>query len=371
MTVEDPASAVASSANETVPLAAKPVVVRAPLLELSLGRLREFVREPGAIFWTFGFPILITIALGIAFRTQPPPKAAVVIVASPGAAHVAEVLNGTGAADARVLDANAAETELHAGKTSLVLLVPSEGGTVTYRYDPTRPEAKTVRLIVDDALQRAAGRADVRPVQEETVTAPGSRYVDWLIPGLLGMQLMSGSLWGMAWAIVQNRQRKLLKRLVATPMRRRDYLLSFMLTRFLFIAIEVPVLLGFAAVAFHVEIRGSIAAVGLVSLLGAAAFGGIGLLCASRAQNTETANGLVNLVSMPMFVLSGVFFSAARFPDFVQPFIRALPLTALNESLRAVINDGASLSSLPFQLGLLLAWTVIPFVIALRIFRWN
>lgn len=343
--------------------------IHAPVWELTLARIREFVREPGALFWTFGFPILLTIALGIAFRNQGPQKVVVGVLEGPAAAETVRVLTATGRLAPELIAPANADRALSSGKVA-VLVVPGPNG-IAYRFDPSRPEAAGARLLADDALQRAAGRPDARPTTDEATRAPGARYVDWLVPGLLGMQLMSGSLWGIAYAIVQTRQRKLLKRMLATPMHKRDYLLAFFFSRLLALAVEVPVLMGFAYFAFGVEIRGSIVAMVAVCALGATSFAGLALLCASRAQNSETANGLVNLVTLPMFVVSGVFFSAQRFPAFVQPFIRILPLTALNEALRAIINEGTSIVHLPFQLAVLACWMVGSFVVALRIFRWS
>lgn len=340
-----------------------------PLVQLTLSRFREFWREPGAVFWTFGFPLLLTVALGIAFRTQGPPRVAVAVVEMEGTAAIASTLE----AEQRLIVLRLPETEaaekLRRGEVALVV-VPGQRA-VAYRFDPDRPESTPARLLVDDRLQRAAGRADSVAVRDETARAPGARYIDWLVPGLLGLQLMSGSMWGIGWPIVQTRSRKLLKRLAATPMRRSEYLLAFFLSRLVFVLVEVIFLLGFARLAFGVEVHGSPIAVALVSVLGAASFAGIALLCASRAQNTETAGGLMNLVMLPMFVLSGVFFSAGNFPDFLQPFIHALPLTALNDALRALINGGAPVLTLGGEVAVLLAWGTAGFAIALRIFRWT
>ena len=339
-----------------------------PLLELTVARLKEFGREPGAVFWTFGFPLLLTVALGIAFRAEGPSPVTVGVLDGDGAPAILAALDADERLAPALVSAAEAERALRGGKLS-VLVEP--GPTVGYRLDPTRPEARAARLLVDDVLQRAAGRADARPVEDHAVEAPGARYVDWLVPGLLGMQLMSGSLWGIAWVIVQTRSRKLLKRLVATPMRRRHYLAAFLLARLVPLAIEVPLLFGFAWLAFDVAIHGSIAAVATVSLLGAWSFAGVGLLCASRAQNTETVNGLVNLVTLPMFVVSGVFFSSSRFPDALQPLISLLPLTALNDALRGVVNEGASLAALWRELAILGAWGAGSFALSLKIFRWS
>jgi ABC-type multidrug transport system permease subunit len=340
-----------------------------PLAALITVRIKEFLREPSAVFWTFGFPIILTVALGIAFRKQGPSPVSVAVVDGPSAAALVQALQGT-QIRAVQLPASEAEARLRRGKVVLAVET-SPGGEVTYHFDPTRPEANTARLVVDDRVQRAAGRTDARPSREVRVEAPGERYVDWLVPGLLGMQLLSGSLWGIAFTIVQNRQRKLLKRLVATPMRRSDYLLSFAVSRLLWVLLETAVLLAFAHLAFRVPIRGSFVAILLLAMLGAGSFAGLGLLCAARPQNTESVNGLVNLATLPMFILSGVFFSADRFPELLQKAIRFLPLTALNDALRAIINDGASLLTLPLEIAVLVAWGVVSYALALRLFRWN
>jgi ABC-2 type transport system permease protein len=338
------------------------------LLQLTLTRVRLFFREPSAVFWTFGFPILLSMALGVAFRNRPPEPVAAAVERGDGADAIAAALARDPQVRVRVLGAREARDALRVGRAAIVV-VP--GPPRTYAFDPTRPESRLARAVVDDALQRAAGRADPVPVEDARVTEPGSRYIDFLIPGLIGLNIMSSGMWGIAWVIVETRQKKLLKRLVATPMPRGEFLLSFVFLRMLFLALELPVLLGFAWLVFGVTVRGSLALVVAVALLGAFAFSGLGLLVASRAQNSQTASGLINLVMMPMFILSGVFFSAANFPDVMQPVVRALPLTALNDALRAVINEGASLAGIARQALLLAGLAAVTFALALRSFRWT
>jgi ABC-2 type transport system permease protein len=342
-----------------------------PLLALSVVRLKLFFREPGSVFWTFGFPILITVALGIAFRNQGPSKNQIAIVSGGNSAALVATLSAErGLAVAVVAPAEAAR-RLRAGESVLSVEEPAPGTPVVYRYDPTRPEALAVRRLVDDAVQRRAGRRDPVATRDETAVARGARYVDWLVPGLLGMQLLNGAMWGAAFNIVNARQRRLLKRLAATPMRRGHYLLSYRLSGLVFVPLQALVLFVFARLAFGVSIQGSALAVLAIALLGSWSFAGLGLLCASRAQNSETANGLINLVTLPMMVLSGVFFSSARFPSVLQPAIRLLPLSAFNEALRHVVNDGASLLSQGFPIAVLAAWTVVTSVLAVRLFRWT
>jgi ABC-2 type transport system permease protein len=343
------------------------------LVQLTLARMREFYREPEAIFWVFGFPIVLAFALGIAFRNRGPGELRIAVLrgAEEGrggdSALVAALAHAPGLA-AVPLDSVAARLQLRTGRVAL-LVVP--GDPLVYRYDSTRTESRLARLEVDEAIQRARGRTDPARVADERVTEPGARYIDFLIPGLLGMNLMGSGLWGVGFSVVQARTKKLLKRYMATPMRRSHYLLSYVLSRLGFLFIEVGALVGFAWWVFHVGVRGSVAAVAGITVLGALSFAGLGMLVASRARTIEAVSGLMNLVMLPMWILSGTFFSYARFPDAMQPFVRALPLTALNDALRAVMIDGSRLSQLGAPLGIVAAWGLVSFVIALQIFRWR
>jgi ABC-type multidrug transport system permease subunit len=227
------------------------------------------------------------------------------------------------------------------------------------------------RTQVDDALQTASGRNDPLKTVATQSSQPGARYIDFLVPGLLGMNLMNSGMWGIGFAIVEMRQRKLLKRFVASPMRRTDFLLAMGSSRLVLMLIEVVLLLGFGVLVFHMRVEGSLLAILLIGALGAVSFGGIGLLTASRAQKIETVSGLINLVMMPMWIFSGVFFSYERFPQIVQPAIKALPLTALNDALRAIILQGETLSSQAGRIIILAVWGGLSFVLALRWFRWT
>lgn len=335
--------------------------------QLTATRVRLFFREPSAVFWTFGFPLLLSVALGIAFRNRPPQPSVAAIAAGPGAEAALQAITAAGQKGA-IVPAEAARAALRVGKADVVVL---PGNPRTYAYDPTREDSRLARLVMDDLLQRAEGRRDPTPVAEVAVTEPGSRYVDFLIPGLLGVNIMSAGLWGIGYVIVENRQKKLLKRLVATPMRRSEFLLSFVILRLLFVFLEIPVLLGFGWLAFSVPVRGSLPLLVGIALVGALAFAGLGLLVACRAQNVQTVGGLINLVMMPMFLLSGVFFSASHFPELLQPFIRLLPLTALNDALRLVMNEGAGVAAVAPRVLLLAAMAVVSFAAALRWFRWS
>ncbi len=342
-------------------------------LHLLSARLKELRREPEVVFWIFIFPLLLAAGLGIAFRNKPADVSRVAIESSDGATRAFDLLKNSAqsaAVHGEILPKDQAENGFRFGKYDLVI-IPNADGTYQYLYDPARPESALARYAVDDALQSGAGRKDPIAVSTTVSNAPGSRYIDFLIPGLLGMNLMGSGMWGVGFALVDMRQRKLLKRYLATPMRRGDFLLAVASSRLILMLLELFLMLSFGIIAFRMHVAGSWLSILLISAIGALAFGGLGLLTASRAQKIETASGLINLVMMPMWIFSGVFFSYERFPAVVLPVIRALPLTALNDALRATITEGASLASQSGRLLVLLLWGGISFVFAVRLFRWN
>lgn len=342
--------------------------VRHPLVELTLARVRELIREPEAVFWVFLFPVLMVGVLGIAFRSRPPEPLPVAVVEGAQAAARFGALAAETDLAPRQMGAEAARQALRRGR---VVLVVEAGEPPTYAYDPTQPESRAARLAVDAALQRAAGRADAFTAERRESTEPGTRYVDFLVPGLLGMNLMGTGMWGIAFSLVVARNGNLLKRLVAAPARKSHLLGAQVLSRLIFLVPEAGVLLLFAALVMDVPLRGSFVLLAAVSLLGAISFAGIGLLTAARPRTIEGVSGVMNLVMVPMWIFSGIFFSTERFPAALQPFVQALPLTALNDALRGVMLEGASFAALSPELLILAAWGAVSFGLALKYFRWQ
>ena len=339
-----------------------------PIVELTLTRLREFVREPEALFWTFIFPIVMSLVMAAAFPSRGARPVRVAIAAGTGEASVRETLATAAGITVREVPRGGEQRAIREGTVD-VIVVPTS--PPAYQFDTARDESRTARLVVDDALKRADGRVDPWVASEEPVVVPGSRYIDWLIPGLVAMGLMSNGMWGVGFSIVQARMRKLLKRMVASPMRKSEYLLAQLLARLLFLAPEVAVPLVFGVLAFGMPVNGSLGAIAVVTLIGSVAFGAIGLLIGSRARTFEGVSGLMNLAMLPMWLLCGVFFSSSNFPAAAQPAIHALPLTALVDALRAVVLEGATLRAVRGELLLLTAWTLVPFTLALRMFKWR
>lgn len=358
-----------------------------PLGQLVLARLRTYYREPGSVFWTFLSPVLLALVLGVAFTDDSADPLAVAVQDTPGAGRTVSLLNEDPQLNARPLDRTSADTDLRSGSVTLVV-VP--GDPPEFHYDPRRTESRLARELASTALDtrraegsgtdtgRSTASAAQGAPQEGANTAvdvpelgPGSRYVDFLIPGLIGMGLMSSGLWGVGFSIAEMRLRKIVKRLVATPMRRSQFLLSFVVVRASFLLLELPVLVGFGVLVFDVPVVGSFALLLLLTALGAFVFAGIGLLAASRASNYQTVSGILSVVSLPMYVGSGVFFPASRFPDALQGLVQALPLTTLNDALRGVMLEGWDLSDVAVPLLVLALWASASFALALRLFRWS
>ncbi len=335
------------------------------LYQLTVTRFKLTLREPEAIFWIFVFPILLALGLGIAFRNRP----ADVLPVGATTPRLVQALAADKGLRATEMDEAAGVRALATG--NILLLAVGNANGVVYQYDDTNPDARTARMIADHAIQVAAGRRDPVEVRNQLMHETGSRYIDFLVPGLLGMNLMGSAMWGLGFSIVDARAKKLLKRMVASPMPRWQYLAAYLLARLIMLAIEVVVLLGFAWAVFRVPFRGPLAELALICVLSSLTFSALGLLVASRARTMEAVSGLMNVVMMPMWIMSGVFFSTARFPAFLQPFVQALPLTAAINAVRGNMLQGTALGHMMMPVAIMLAWLLVPFAAAVKIFRWK
>lgn len=339
-----------------------------PLAELVKARLREFLREPGYVFWVFGFPLLLAVGLGLAFREKQPERPRIAVVAEASDHRTVALLKDTRIRAER-LPREQAVREL--ARTKVDVVVELRDGEPLLRFDPSQERSQLARMLVENSLQRAAGRKDPVAIKEQTVSDPGSRYVDFLMPGLIGLNLMGSSMWGIGFNLVLARKRRLLRRYAVTPMHRSHFLLAYFFSRSIFLLLELLMLMGFGKLIFGITLQGNPLSVGVLAFVGAASFAGISLIVGARLDNTEVANGWMNFIMLPMWMLSGSFFSYERFPEWLQLPIRILPLTAINDALRAVYNEGATLLSLGFQLGVLVAWGMVGFAVALKTFRWQ
>jgi ABC-type multidrug transport system permease subunit len=349
-----------------------------PLVQLVLCRIREFFREPAAIFWVYGFPLLLALFLGIAFKSRPVEKIRMDLAITSEAdrpaaeAFIAKWVEQDPRLILEIHSEATARDRLRTNKTPLVLLPDPHSPTkLRYLIDENRPESVLARAAADNVILRGGTQSLAVPVAEQMSDDSGARYIDFLIPGLVGMNLMGGGLFGVGFLIVDLRVRKLLKRFLATPMKKSDFLWSLVISRLLFTVTDIAILLTASYFMFGVKVHGNLLALMALVFLGGTCFGGVGLLIACRAKTLETGAGLMNAFMLPQWVVSGVFFSADHFPAVVQPLIQALPLTALINGLRTTINDGGGFAAIWWPTVILVVWGGLSFILALKLFRWR
>ncbi|WP_428262202.1 ABC transporter permease [Haliangium sp.] len=342
------------------------------LRELTRARVLVFIRYPETLFWVLMFPLLLATVLGYAFRAaEPAPSKVAVVAAEDQPGQAAEALHARLAAAERIelgyVDIDTGRRQVRKAALDVLVVPPAAPGAAPELIlDPQREEAETARLRVLLAL--GEGPPEVRVSHQ---TEAGSRYIDFLFPGLLGANLMGTGMWLIGFTVAELRQKKLLKRMLVTPMRRSSFLLSFMLSRLCFFVFEMAALVTFGALVLDVPFRAGVLGFGLLCLFGATVFAGLGMMATARARTIQGASGLLNVFMMPMWLLSGVFFSYERFPEALHPILRVLPLSALNDGLRALMIDGVGLAAIGPELAILAAWCAVSFAVALRFFRWE
>jgi ABC-type multidrug transport system permease subunit len=339
-----------------------------PFAQLILARMREFYREPIALFWVYGFPLILAVLLGMAFtqRQVQAPSVAVQDEPDRAAAEAVAARLKQGGLDVELCSAAQGQLRLRRVMIDLLLVVRPK---LEYHYDPARTESVLAHKWIEALLAQPS--ASTAPAEDVELSEPGSRYVAFLLPGLIGMNIMGGGLFGLGFMLVDMRVRKLFKRLMATPIRHSQFLGALLTARLLFLVPEMTCLLCVSRFLFGVPINGSLLLLMLVIVLGATAFAGLGLLLGCRTEKTETISGFINLVMLPSYLLGGIFFSSKRFPDEVQPLVQAIPLTQLNNALRSVMLDGADFAEVHIPLAILFAWAVVTFGLALRWFKWR
>ena len=338
-------------------------------LTLTRTRTRLILRQPEIMFWVFAFPVLLAVVLGFAFRTDGPVDSIVGVRSGTEGDAIAALIDAEpGIALRRFADADSARVALRSGAIDVLV---EAGMPPVLHVQPARPEAETARLRVLRALELPPIASRNQAARVEAVAETGARYIDFLLPGLIGLNVYGTGLWSIGFGVADARQKKLLRRLLVTPMRRSSYLASFMLFRLLFLGLEVSTLTAFGVWALGVPMRGNVVTFALVTMLGAMCYAGIGMLAVARVKTIEGASGMINLATVPVWLFSGVFFSYERFPAIVQPLLRALPLTPLNDALRDIMLDGASLVSVLPDLSIVVAWGVVSFFAAIKLFRWE
>ncbi len=357
-----------------------------PLFRLTIAAIKEYLREPGAIFWSFGFPILMAIGLGVAFSGNQEIVHGVALVPGNETSDTlvnSRLLNNHTVKDTTVVREfsgkqgvtryifhitswDEAEIMLKRGKISSILT--EKNNAIQYHYDPVSPEGELIQMQLSNFF--ATGSLGRNTESIEPIDTKGLRYIDFLIPGLIAMGIMMSIMWGVCYSLIEKRSKKLLRRMVATPMKKAHYLISQITSRIIVTLLETIIILIFAHYFFGILVQGSILALFAVFIAGNLCFFGFSILISSRTANTQVGNGLISFVTTPMLVLSGIFFSYQNFPDWAVSIIKFLPLTILVDDLRSIVNEGAGFLNILDGFAILSVTGTLTFFIGLRMYKW-
>jgi len=371
------------------------------LWQLIQALFKEIIREPGVLFWGILFPILMSLGLGLAFTQKPDVIRKVAVIISHGediSADSSRTL--VYFLESRCEKNPAAGDDSYKWKLSLrndklgnsifyfyemeweqalVLLkrgtlnvvVLEKDGEPVYHFDPQNSDAQLTYIKLNSII----GKGKQIPVETtanvEPLTMKGTRYIDFLVPGLITMGVMMSCMWGISYGLIEKRSKKLLRRLVATPMKKSHFLFAQITVRILMNFVESFTLLIFAIITFRLTIQGDVSALVFLFLAGNFAFSGIAIFVSSHTSNTEVGNGLINAIVFPMMVLSGIFFSYHNFPDWSIKVIQALPLTMLTDGIRSIFNEGAGYREVTLPILLLTVTGAVFFSAGLKIFKWH
>ncbi len=369
------------------------------LWRLTMALFHEITREPGVLFWGIIFPILMSLGLGLAFTKKADVVRKVAVsrsseISDNGTSELSRFLEtkcikqlpdskedfrwkyelkdnklGNTVFLFYELDWNEAMLMLKRGTVNLIL--QSSNGKTEYHFDPVNADAELTYL----KLRNIIGSGEILYVENNSeikpLTLTGTRYIDFLVPGLITMGVMMSTMWGISYGIIEKRSKKLLRRLVATPMKKSHFLIALITVRMTMNFVEALVLILFALIAFNITIQGSISALILLFIAGNIAFAGIAVFVSSHTSNTEVGNGLINAVVMPMMILSGIFFSYQNFPDWGVKIIRILPLTMMTDGVRSIFNEGAGYNDVAIPILVLSVIGVLFFTAGLKIFKWH
>jgi ABC-2 type transport system permease protein len=340
------------------------------LIQLILVNFKTFFREPAILFWAVLFPIIMAWVLGVAFSNKGESLRTVYVIGESAPEKITgEKVMGeeTGNAYRIKFQPSSEEEAIRAVKRGLTtLFIEVKGDSLIYHFDPLNSDAQLTHLI----LERGIGDVDTKNTAIDPLQTKGTRYIDFLIPGMIALGIMNACIWGIGWSLIENRMKKLLRRMVATPLKKPIFFTAQMFTRIILGAFETILLILFAWLYFGISITGSIPAFIAVFLSGIFAFAGIAILMASRTSKTEVANGLVNAVTLPMMILSGIFFNYHNFPDWAIPIIQALPLTLVADSIRAIFIEGAGFIDVLRPVVILCGIGLVTFTFGLRVFKW-
>jgi ABC-2 type transport system permease protein len=362
------------------------------LLQLTAANIRSFVRDRAALFWTIAFPLIFIIMFGAIFSGGGDPTRTYGWVDLDGSARSGELRAAfSSVEDVELVDGAQDEVleQMRAGDLRAVLVVPAGYGaaiealatapgpptSIEVYTDPTQTNAtadtyRIVAGVLDGVSLAISGRGPAIVPAPRALQTQDLGFVSYLVPSILGMALMQLGVFS-AIPLVADREKLILKRLNATPLRRWQLVGSNVIMRLLIAILQTVIIVGVGAVLFDVQIAGNLVLVGGFVLLGSLGFIALGYVIASFARTEDAANGMTSVVQFPLMFLSGTFFPIDAMPDALQTVARVIPLTYLSDALRQVMVGGAAFAPLWVCFAVLLGWLVVCFGIAARKFRWQ
>ena len=372
------------------------------LWQLIVANFKELIREPGVLFWGIIFPILMSVGLGLAFTKKQDVTRNIAIIKDTKTSIINKdstfVLSDFIEKNTVKIPATLKDQEKYSytqkndklGNTTFIfseiswsqsmiwlkrgyvsIVLDEKNGVIQYHFDPSNADAKLAYMQLKGIFGSIDSEIKENEDEIKPLTVAGTRYIDFLIPGLIAMGIMMSAMWGLTYTIIERRSKKLLRRMVATPMKKSNFLIALITVRVTMNFIEALLLFLFAHFAFGITIQGSILALLVVFISGNIAFAGIATFASCHTSKTEIGNSLINVVVMPMMILSGIFFSYHNFPAWSISVIQKLPLTMLADETRSIFIEGGGFSEIAIPSLILTVTGIFFFALGLRLFKWH
>ena len=347
-----------------------------------IASLKIFFRQREAILWTLLFPLFMIFLFGfVKFDGLGRVTVGVVNDAGGKAAPFVEALKEV--RTLKVIEGNRTEelTQLGKGEREMVVIIPasfdpsSNDSLLAYVNDEKPQEAQLGALILQRVMDEQAFRRSppanrivlwTQPVKSRNLT-----YIDFLLPGVLSMSIMQMGIFGVAFGFVSLKKRGILRRLWVTPMKPDDFILAQVAFRLIIVMMQILVMILVGVYFFDLHFIGSFGSLFLVGMLGAVVFLAMGFALAGISKSEDQVAPLANIISLPMMLLSGIFFSRSNLPGFVHTITDFFPLTYLADGMRGIAIDGATLAQLTPQLLGLGIWCIVTCAVAVKMFRWE
>ncbi|MGG1520178.1 ABC transporter permease [Paenibacillus oryzisoli] len=363
-------------------------------LQLTLSQLRFFVRNRQVLFFTLFMPLFFMIMLGsfLGKGTDVDLSGSLIDQDNSSASAVmVEALQGNSALKLKKTDdLDKSLEELKHGDQKLVVVIPKNYGTAVEQkgadnskahllqvyFDQTNQMSSSIGVqvvgqVADGVSKKLTNYVPIVGIEPVGVQSLDLRYIDFLVPGILAMMIMSNNLNGVAGQIASWRERGVLRRMQSTPLTASTFIAAQITARLILSVIQSLIVLLVGALIFGTQMNGAWWLIFLIIVMGTLTFMSLGFIIAGVAKTPESAGPIAGILSFPLMFLGGVFFPVSSMPEFLQPIVKSIPITQLSTALRQVMNVGAGIGELWPQLGMLAIWLVVCFVISTFTFKWE